>query len=154
MQIDTTTAESQLTARLNQLDVPDAAEIAWATVWLDACGYPGIALLAEALGDERRNLELARDALGLDLQNISCAFLAPAIAQDVQANGRAYLRNVRHGLFLLPFSVKANIGIGCPVDPAFALGGERLKNPYEEKLVLAAQHGLTLDDSAWAALFA
>ena len=91
-------------------------------------------------------------ALGLDLDNVSCAFLAPAIMRDISANGRAFLRNVRHGLFLLPFAVKANIGIGCPVDPGFALGGERHKNPYGEKLALAEANGLELDDTLWTNL--
>jgi hypothetical protein len=60
-----------------------------------------------------------------------------------------YLRNVRHGLYLLPFSVRANIGIGCPVDPSFALGGERTKNPYEEKLLAARQTGIFVDEDLW-----
>ena len=154
MQTDMTAAESQIAQRLTGLGIADAADIAWATVWLEACGYQGLKLLAEALQEETRSLALSRDALGIDLQNISCAFLAPAILREVEANGRAYLRNVRHGLFLLPFSVREKIGIGCPVDPAFALGGERLKNPYAEKLAAAAAQGLTLDDSLWAALFA
>ena len=102
-----------------------AAETAWAAVWLEACGYSGVKLLDEALAGERRSIVLARDALGLDLHNVSCAFLAPAIMRDVAANGRVFLRNVRHGLFLLPFAVKANIGIGCPVDPGFALGDRK-----------------------------
>jgi hypothetical protein len=154
MQTDMTAAESQIAQRLTGLGVADAADIAWATVWLEACGYQGLKLLAEALQEETRSLALSRDALGIDLQNISCAFLAPAILREVEANGRAYLRNVRHGLFLLPFSVREKIGIGCPVDPGFALGGERMKNPYAEKLDLAAAQGLTIDDGHWAALFA
>lgn len=154
MQIDMETAERQIAARLSQLGAADAAAVAWATVWLEACGYQGLKLLADALQDDRRSVDLVRDALGIDLQNVTCAFLAPAILREVQANGRAYLRNVRHGLFLLPFSVRDGIGIGCPVDPAFALGGERLKNPYAEKLDLAAAQGLTIDDSLWAALSA
>ena len=129
-----------------------AAETAWAAVWLEACGYSGVKLLDEALAGERRSIVLARDALGLDLHNVSCAFLAPAIMRDVAANGRVFLRNVRHGLFLLPFAVKANIGIGCPVDPGFALGGERHKNPYGEKLALAGANGLDLDDKLWTNL--
>mgnify|MGYP000476358415 CR=1 FL=1 len=32
------------------------------------------------------------------------------------------------------------------VDPAFAVGGERHKNPYSEKLDLAAAEGLEIDD--------
>ena len=66
-----------------------------------------------------------------------------------EQNGRAFLRNVRHGLYLLPFSVRANIGIGCPIDPAFALGGLRAKNPYGEKLEAAAAAGLAIDDALW-----
>ena len=63
-----------------------------------------------------------------------------------------FLRNVRHGLYLLPLSVEANFGIGCPVDPAFALGGERHKNPYAEKLDIAAREGVIVDDDLWRAL--
>lgn len=152
MQMDMQTAERLIAARLGERNVDHAADIAWATVWLEACGYPGVKLLAEALRDERQSLDLTRDALGIDLQNVSCAFLGPALLREVGANGRAFLRNVRHGLFLLPFSVRANIGIGCPVDPSFALGGERHKNPYAEKLAVAEAQGLTLDTGAWAEL--
>jgi hypothetical protein len=53
---------------------------------------------------------------------------------------------------LLPLAVEANIGIGCPVDPAFALGGERHKNPYSEKLELAVRDGVTVDNELWRAL--
>ena len=148
MHLDMKTAETILTARLGT--IPDAAEIAWATVWLEACGYSGVKLLGEALKDERRTLELTRDALGIDIQEVSCAFLAPAIMREVHANGRAFLRNVRHGLYLLPFTVRDNIGLGCPVDPSFAVGGERLKNPYGEKLAHAAAEGLEINDEAWA----
>ena len=148
MHLDTKTAETILTARLG--NIPDAADIAWATVWLEACGYSGVKLLGEALKDERRTLDLTRDALGIDMQEVSCAFLAPAIMREVHANGRAFLRNVRHGLYLLPFTVRENIGLGCPVDPSFAVGGERHKNPYGEKLALATADGLEIDDEAWA----
>jgi hypothetical protein len=148
MHLDMKTAETILTARLG--NIPDAAEIAWATVWLEACGYSGVKLLGEALKDERRTLDLTRDALGIDMQEVSCAFLAPAIMREVHANGRAFLRNVRHGLYLLPFTVRENIGLGCPVDPSFAVGGERHKNPYGEKLALATADGLEIDDEAWA----
>lgn len=144
---DLTTA---LARRLQSNGIPDAAEVAWAAVWLEACGYSGVKLLAEALGDERREHPLVRDVLGIDLDNVSCAFLAPAIMREVAANGRAFLRNVRHGLFLLPFTVRENIGIGCPVDPSFAVGGERHKNPYGEKLAAAEAHGLSVDDALWA----
>ena len=148
MHLDMKTAETILTARLG--NIPDAADIAWATVWLEACGYSGVKLLGEALKDERRTLDLTRDTLGIDMQEVSCAFLAPAIMRDVAANGRAFLRNVRHGLYLLPFTVRENIGLGCPVDPSFAVGGERHKNPYGEKLALAAADGLEINDEAWA----
>ena len=148
MHLDMKTAETILTARLG--NIPDAADIAWATVWLEACGYSGVKLLGEALKDERRTLDLTRDALGIDMQEVSCAFLAPAIMREVHANGRAFLRNVRHGLYLLPCTVRENIGLGCPVDPSFAVGGERHKNPYGEKLALATADGLEIDDEAWA----
>ena len=150
MRMDMKTAEAELTTKLGNL--PDAADIAWATIWLEACGYSGVKLLGEALKDQRRTLTLTRDALGLDLDQVSCAFLAPAIMRDVRANGRAFLRNVRHGLYMLPFTVRENIGLGCPVDPAFAVGGERHKNPYAEKLDLAAAEGLDIDDGLWGAI--
>ena len=150
MHLDIKTAETILAARLGRL--PDAADIAWATIWLEACGYSGVKLLGEALQDERRTLTLERDALGLDLQQVSCAFLAPAIMREVHANGRAFLRNVRHGLYMLPFTVRDNMGLGCPVDPGFAVGGERHKNPYTEKLDLAAAQGLDIDDALWGAI--
>jgi hypothetical protein len=70
--------------------------------------------------------------------------------REVTSNGRVFLRNVRHGLFLLPFAVRANIGLGCPVDPSFAIGGERLKNPYAEKLAEAEAKGLEIGDAAWS----
>lgn len=120
--------------------------------WLEACGYPGLKLFLEAHADERQSLALVPDAMGLDLQNVSCVFLGPAIADHVAIHGRVFLRNVRHGLYLLPLSVEANIGIGCPVDPAFALGGERHKNPYVEKLEIAARDGVTVDENLWRAL--
>jgi hypothetical protein len=133
-------------------NIASAAEAAWACGWLAACGYPGPELLAEALGDPPAGLDLQRDALGLDLHNVSCVFLAPRVVAEVSANGRAFLRNVRHGLYLLPFAVEASMGIGCPVDLAFALGGERAKNPYGEKLELAAAQGIEVADAAWQAL--
>jgi hypothetical protein len=152
MHTDLKAAENRLAIRLRNIGLADAREIAWATVWLEACGYSGVKLMNEALGDEARSLELARDALGLDLQNVSCAFLAPAIIAEVKANGRAFLRNVRHGLFVLPFAVREDMGLGCPVDPSFAVGGGRHKNPYAEKLALAEAQGIDINDSLWAAL--
>lgn len=147
-------AETRMADRLRRHGIADAAEIAWAAAWLEACGYGGVKLLAEALEDDRRGLALQRDALGLDLGSVSCAFLAPAIMREIRANGRAFLRNVRHGLFMLPFAVRENMAIGCPVDPSFAVGGERYKNPYAEKLALAEAEGLTLDEGQWAAFSA
>jgi hypothetical protein len=138
---------------LRDQDSPDIADDGgWACAWLQACSYPGLELLIEALDTtplKARHPGLTPDSLGLDLHNISCVFLAPRLSITVQERGRLFLRNVRHGLYLLPFSVRANIGIGCPVDPAFALGGERTKNPYEEKLVAARQDGIPLPEPLW-----
>ena len=149
MHTDLKAAENRLAIRLRNIGHAEPREIAWATVWLQACGYTGFKLLAEALPDERKSLALTRDALGIDLQEVSCAYLAPAIMADVKANGRVFLRNVRHGLFMLPFAVRENMGLGCPVDPSFAIGGERLKNPYAEKLALAEASGIDVDDGLW-----
>jgi hypothetical protein len=150
MHLDITSAEAHLRTALELRKLPDAADIAWSTLWLEACGYSGLQYLSEALRDERQSQPLTRDVLGLDLGNVSAAFLAPAVLREVKTNGRAFLRNVRHGLFLLPYTVRDNLAIGCPVDPSFAVGGERHKNPYAEKLQLAAASGLDLDDALWA----
>ncbi|MFT3988626.1 hypothetical protein [Aestuariivirga sp.] len=146
--------QSLAAGKATQSGVSDPAETGWGTAWLEACGYGGVKLLTEALSEPFSTLRLDRDALGLDLHNVSCAAIGPAVARDVVKNGRAFLRNVRHGLFLLPFAVRENISIGCPIDPAFALGGERSKNPYAEKLALAHANGLDIDDSAWVAFAA
>ncbi|HRX34760.1 MAG TPA: hypothetical protein P5337_00045 [Aestuariivirga sp.] len=145
-------ARSTLIRTLNGRGLAPADDLAWATVWLEACGYPGTQMLAEALADDRHTLQLVRDLIGFDLQNVSCAFLAPGIVDDVRANGRVFLRNVRHGLFVLPFAVRENLAIGCPVDPSFAVGGERTKNPYAEKLAAAMDTGLIIDDASWRAV--
>jgi hypothetical protein len=147
-------AEPELANWLVRRGVANGRQAAWACLWLQSCGYPGLALLREALQDEQREFTLVPDALGLDLQNISCVFLGPSIDAWVRANGRVFLRNVRHGLFLLPLSVAANVGIGCPIDPAFAYGGARDKNPYSEKLALAARGGIVVDDAWWNAVAA
>lgn len=144
--------ETRLAGALQQRKVADAGSIAWACAWLEACGYQGLKMLAEALADNRHGLKLARDTLGFDLDNVSCVFLAPAVIADVKANGRAFLRNVRHGLYLLPFTVRDNLGIGCPVDPSFAVGGERHKNPYAEKLALAEANGLVVNEDMLKAI--
>jgi len=125
----------------------------WGCAWLEACGYPGLRMLVEALEEtprEERRPSLEVDAMGLDLKNVSAVFSAPNVVDVAVAKGRLFLRNVRHGLYFLPFAVRADIGIGCPVDPAFALGGERTKNPYAEKLAAAYAQGMTVDDGVWA----
>ncbi len=129
-----------------------ASDTARDCAWLEAVGYPGLKLLAEALADGNNALAVKRDVLGIDLQNVSCVFIAGSVAREVELNGRAYLRNVRHGLYLVPRSVEQNYGIGCPVDPSFALGGERTKNPYAEKLAAAATNGIAVDDAVIAAI--
>jgi hypothetical protein len=149
MRFDMKAAENRLAIRLRNIGHAEPRDIAWATIWLEACGYTGFKLLIEALSDETRSLDLKRDALGLDLHNVSCAYLAPAIMRDVKTNGRAFLRNVRHGLFMLPFAVQENMGLGCPVDPSFAVGGERHKNPYSEKLAAAESTGIEVTDALW-----
>lgn len=152
MTISMDDATARIAATLEAAGIPEAAEIAWAAVWLEACGYGGIALLAEALADERQSLTLARGLVGIDLEQVSCAFLAPAIIADVKANGRVFLHNVRHGLFILPFTVREKLGIGCPVDPGFAVGGDRARDPYAEKLAEVRANGLAIDDAALCAL--
>jgi hypothetical protein len=129
-----------------------AEETASRCSWLEGVGYPGLKLLAEALADHQQNAELEKDVLGFDLKNVSAVFLAARLNNLVQQHGRLFLRNVRHGLYLVPDSVRGNYGIGCPVDPAFALGGERTKDPYAEKLEAAARDGVEVDDGVWQSL--
>jgi len=152
MRITVNELERRIAERLAERGIAGARDLAWACAWLEACGYPGLKMLGEALGDAVHDRRLARDAIGFDLDHVSCAFLAPVILGDVAANGRVFLRNVRHGLYLLPFTVRANLGIGCPVDPAFAVGGERTKNPYAEKLALAEAEGIEVDETLLAAV--
>jgi hypothetical protein len=109
--------------------------------WLEGVNYPGLKLLAEAVSDQQSSTQLEPDALGLDLQQVSCIFLADDIQRLTKEKGRLFLRNVRHGLYLVPDSVRSNYAIGCPIDPAFPLGGERNKNPYAEKLEAASRDG-------------
>jgi Protein of unknown function (DUF3726) len=132
-------------------------ECGWACAWLEAYGYPGLKMLVEALDEtprEERRPAYEPDALGIDLCNISSVFSAPTLADFAVARSRIFLRNVKHGLYILPFTIRANIGIGCPVDPSFAVGGERHKNPYVEKLAAAAQNGITVDDVIWERAYA
>jgi hypothetical protein len=127
----------------------DRSDIASNCAWLHGAGYNGLKYLAEALTDQQQTVSLEKDAMGLDLKNISCVFTFPDIEKLRAEHGRLFLRNVRHGLFLLRGSVRGNYGIGCPVDPSFALGGERTKDPYAEKLELAAREGVDVDDTLW-----
>jgi hypothetical protein len=129
-----------------------AAGTASRCAWLESVGYPGLKLLAEALQDQRQDAELEKDALGLDLRNVSAVFLADELKAYVAVHGRVFLRNVRHGLYLVPDSVGDGYGIGCPVDPAFPLGGERTRNPYAEKREAAARDGVEVDDAVWQSL--
>ncbi len=152
MKIETTTAVERLALALEAKGLSGTQAIAEKAIWLEACGYPGLKTLGEALADEERDLAIVRTALGLDLKNISCVYIAEKIADYINRNGRTFLRNVRHGLYLLPDSVENNYGIGCPVDPSFALGGDRTKDPYAEKLEAAAKDGIDVDDAVWAGL--
>lgn len=129
-----------------------AGETASRCAWLEAVGYPGLKLLAEALADPQRDAGLEKDALGIDLKNVSAVFLAAKLKDLVGQHGRLFLRNVRHGLYLVPDSARGNYGIGCPVDPAFPLGGERTKNPYAEKLEASARDGVEVNDGVWQSL--
>ena len=146
-----TEAIESLSQRLAARGHGDAAFMAESTILLEACGYAGLYDLHQALADPVKEFVLARTALGIDLRNISCAIIGQQVLADAAKNGRVYLRNVRHGLFLLAGSVKLNIGIGCPIDPGFAVGGERHKNPYAEKLALAEANGLEIVDADWNA---
>jgi hypothetical protein len=154
MQIDTTAAVDQLAAALATRAISGSDVIAQNAIWLEACGYPGLKILSEALEDTARDHSLVKDVIGLDLKNVSCVFLADKLCDYVLKSGRVYLRNVRHGLYLLPASVEQGYAIGCPVDPAFALGGERTTDPYAEKLGVAARDGINIDDERWTALVA
>lgn len=152
MHIEIANAKHLLTngSPCSRLEDPEFA--CHAALWLEACGYPGLSQLREALADQTAPFTLSRDALGIDLKNVTCVRIGPAVVSEVLTNGRAFLRNVRHGLFLVPASVEHNIGIGCPIDPAFALGGERSKNPYAEKLEVARRDGIDVDDDLWHSL--
>jgi hypothetical protein len=130
-------------------DLPQAAR---SCAWLHGAGYDGLQYLAEALHDEKISADLEKDLMGLDLQHVSCVFIAEKVEALLAEHGRLFLRNVRHGLYLLPGSVMGDYGIGCPVDPGFALGGERHKNPYAEKLALATAEGVDVDDTLWVSV--
>lgn len=152
MQISYDDAVQKLELQLAGKNYSNATFMAETAIWLEACGYAGLQELSQALADAPQEFKLSRTVLGLDLRNISCAIIGDQVLADVVKNGRVYLRNVRHGLFLLAGSVHHNFGIGCPIDPAFALGGQRGKNPYKEKMELAKRDGLQLDEGLWLAL--
>jgi hypothetical protein len=125
---------------------PGVAEAsAWACAWLESVGYPGLGLLAEALETtprEGRQMTISSEYGLVDTGNVSCVFIGAQLLEMAKTQGRVVLMQARHGLYLVPFSVRDNIGIGCPVDPSFALGGVRERNPYLEKLAHAAEHGI------------
>lgn len=141
-----TCAHSHLTSRGHSTIATRAAADC---AWLQAVGYPGLKLLQEAMSDSVQTATLEKDLMGLDLHDVSCVFLADEIASLYAEHGRIFLRNVRHGLYLVPMSVRGNFGIGCPVDPAFAFGGERTKNPYTDKIEIAQRDGVDVDDDLW-----
>lgn len=142
-------ARQALAARL-----VDAEFAARSCAFLEQVGYPGLLQLCEALDEPEQVAQLKKDAMGVDLYNVSCVFVGAAVTALVRQHGRLFLRNVRHGLYLLPASVWNDYGIGCPVDPSFALGGERSKNPYTEKIAMAARDGVEIDAALWARLAA
>ncbi len=152
MQIPVPEFTARVVALVDARSMTNSAMIAEACTYLEACGYPGLVQLREALDDPVKELSVVKDILGADLKNVSCVFLMSQLAAMVEKSGRIYLRNVRHGLYLLPDSVASNYGIGCPIDPAFVLGGERTKNPYAEKWELALAEGITVDEAVWASL--
>ncbi len=145
--------EGHVLAALNAKGHGNVAAVAAAhCAWLHGAGYNGVKYISEALGDAETSCVVEKDLMGLDLKNISCVYISNQVEALYAEHGRQFLRNVRHGLFLLPGSVNGNYGIGCPVDPAFALGGERIKNPYTEKMDLALHDGVDVDDELWQAL--
>ena len=90
----------------------------------------------------------------VDLDNVSCVFSAPALVDMARAEGRVVLNRVRHGLYALPFAVRAGLAIGCPVDPSFAIGGERTGDLYNEKIAAAIEDGIEVDDDVWKEAYA
>ena len=55
------------------------------SAWLEAVGYPGLKLLAEALADPISDVTLEKDAMGLDLKNVSCVFLSRGVDEMIAA---------------------------------------------------------------------
>ena len=129
----------------------------WACAWLEAAGYPGLKMLVEALDETPR--EARRPSLEavygiVDLDNVSCVFSAPGLVDMARAEGRVVLNRVRHGLYVLPFAVRAGLAVGCPVDPSFAIGGMRTKDLYGDKIAAAIEAGLEVDDEVWKKAYA
>jgi hypothetical protein len=149
MQLNFSEAEQTLAAGLRARKLQSAPFVAHSALWLEACKFPGLHCLYEALGDKVKQTSLQVVAHGIDLHHVSCVFIAEQVFSEIRKSGRATLRNVRHGLFLLPASAESNVAIGCPIDNSFSLGGERSGNPYTEKVVLAKTQGLTVNEVIW-----
>lgn len=149
--------ETAALAALRGQSVPEAlaGKIAWACAWLESVGYPGLAMLAEALETTPENARypaLSPEYGLVDTQHVSCVFIAPQLSDLAVQHSRIVLLQARHGLYCLPFSVAGNFGIGCPVDPSFALGGPREKNPYLEKLAKSAETGVEVAEEVLSRL--
>lgn len=138
------------------LAAPLAAESGWAAAWLQAAGYKALAMVLEALNagpaPAAGSPALTVSHGLVDGEGVSCVFLAPRLAALADGHGRIVLTNARDGLFVLPFTVRGDYGIGCPVDPSFAIGGERVKNPYAEKVTLGMAEGVEVDRGQWTEL--
>ncbi len=134
-----------------------AEECSWACAWLEAAGYDGLAMMADALDEtpiEARQPSF-RGAYGIvDLGGSSAVFCAPGLVELAEAEGRVFANNVKHGLYVLPFAVRSDLSLGCPVDPGFAIGGKREKNPYRENIDAAIQNGLQVDKAAFDRIYA
>ena len=128
-----------------------------AAAFLESVGYPGLSLIDEALADRAQigqKQGLVPEYGLLDTKGISCLFLGPELDRLVKEQGRIVLMRVRHGLFLVPWSIWGNYAIGCPVDPSFALGGPRERNPYAEKIAKSAETGIEVDEAVISRLAA
>jgi hypothetical protein len=98
-------------ARKGHAQVADFA--APACTFLEGVGYPGLKQLAEALSDSTTTAVLEKDLMGLDLQDVSCVFLGPEIERLTREHGRLFLRNVRHGLYLLPAALRETTALAA-----------------------------------------
>lgn len=145
-------AEMELHEALTARRFSSAAFAAHAAIWLEACDYPGLQILRDALADPLADFKLERTEAGLDLHNVTCVRIGEQVVRDVLLHDRTPLRNVRHGLFLVPASVVHNLSIGCAVDAGFAFGGPRSQNPYREKLNMATEAGVHFESNLWNSL--